>query len=211
GFFLLAFLLVHLVLNSLLIFDDSGDLYNQGAHFMAVNPIIKIVEPVLAIGFILHMFYASILTIQNLKTRPKNYSTLNMGKSSTWASRNMYILGALILIFLAGHLVNFYWKIKFTGDPLLAEVNINGEHMENAYALVTGLFLKWKWCVALYVAGAVVLGLHLYHGFWSAFQTIGWSNKIWQKRLKVIGILYSLLIAGGYSFIPLWILIKSLI
>jgi len=211
GVFLIVFLLVHLTLNSFIIFDDSGDLFNQGAHFMGTNPIIKIVEPVLAIGFILHIIYAAYLTLKNQKTRPQNYSTQKMGNSSSWASRNMFILGALILIFLVTHIINFYWKIKFTGDPLLAEVDINGEHMENAYALVTTLFLTWKWSVAIYVVGAIILGFHLYHAFWSAFQTLGWSDIKWRKILKIIGLLYALLVGGGFALIPLWVLIKSLI
>ncbi len=211
GFFLIAFLLVHLCLNSFIIFDDSGDLFNLGAHFMGSNPIIKIVEPVLAIGFILHIIYASYLTLKNQRTRPRNYSTLKMGKSSSWASRNMYVLGGLIFVFLVVHLINFYWKIKFTGDPLLAEVDVNGEHIENAYALVSGMFLTWKWSVAIYVTGSIILGFHLYHAFWSAFQTLGWSNLKYRKVLNVIGLLYSLLVGGGFAMIPLWVLIKSMI
>lgn len=209
GFFLIAFLLVHLTLNSFIIFDDTGDLFNQGAHFMGTNPIIKIVEPVLAFGFILHIFLASYLTLKNQRTRPQNYSTKKMGKSSSWASRNMFVLGSLILIFLVIHIINFYWKIKFTGDPLLTEVEVNGEHMENAFALVTSMFLTWQWSVAIYVAGSVILGIHLYHAFWSAFQTLGWSNLKWRKILSVLGFLYALVIGCGFAIIPLWVLIKS--
>jgi succinate dehydrogenase / fumarate reductase cytochrome b subunit len=211
GFFLIAFLLVHLTLNSFIIFDDSGDLFNQGAHFMGTNPIVKIVEPVLAIGFILHIVYAVYLTMKNQRTRPQNYSTQKMGKSSSWASRNMFVLGSLILIFLVIHIINFYWKIRFIGDPLLAEVEVNGKHMEDAFRLVTTLFLTWKWSVLIYVLGAGVLGLHLYHAFWSAFQTLGWSNLKWRNILKIVGLLYSLLIACGFAIIPLWVLIKSII
>lgn len=65
--FLITFLCVHLALNLLLIFDNSGELFNQGAHFMATNPLIKVVEPVLAIGFIIHIIWASVLTLQNQK------------------------------------------------------------------------------------------------------------------------------------------------
>lgn len=71
GLFLISFLCVHLALNLLLIFDNSGALFNQGAHFMATNPIIKIIEPILAIGFIIHIIWASVLTLQNQKARPR--------------------------------------------------------------------------------------------------------------------------------------------
>ena len=80
GLFLISFLCVHLALNLLLIFDNSGALFNQGAHFMATNPIIKIIEPILAIGFIIHIIWASVLTLQNQKARPeKSESKCHLG------------------------------------------------------------------------------------------------------------------------------------
>ena len=122
GLFLISFLCVHLALNLLLIFDNSGALFNQGAHFMATNPIIKIIEPILAIGFIIHIIWASVLTLQNQKARPVKYALRNQSQNATWASRNMYILGAMVLIFLVIHLYNFWWNIKFRCQPLQSEV-----------------------------------------------------------------------------------------
>lgn len=207
GLFLIAFLCVHLTLNLFLIFDNSGELFNIGAHFMATNPIIKIVEPILALGFILHIVLASILTIQNRNARPIKYDKRNQSGNCTWSSRNMYILGGLVLIFLVIHLWNFWWKIKFAGDPLLAEVTVNGVAMENTYALVTGLF---KSCIIyglLYILGAIFLGLHLTHGFWSAFQSIGLCNQIWRKRWECLAKLFAIIIAGGFSIIPLYFIL----
>jgi succinate dehydrogenase / fumarate reductase cytochrome b subunit len=65
GLFLILFLLVHLVINSMIVFDDKGELFNKVAHFMGTNPVIKIVEPILAMGLFLHLFFASVITIQN--------------------------------------------------------------------------------------------------------------------------------------------------
>ena len=110
GLFLIAFLCVHLALNLLLIVDNSGDLFNIGAHFMATNPIIKIVEPILAIGFIIHIILASILTLQNRSARPIKYDLRRQSGNCTWSSRNMYILGGLVLIFLLVHLWNFWFS-----------------------------------------------------------------------------------------------------
>jgi len=140
GLFLLVFIAVHLGLNLLLIFDDSGDLFNQGAHFMATNPLIKVMEPILGLGFVIHIIWSFFLEFQNWKARPVKFNKRNLQGSSTWASRNMLILGALVLVFLVIHIINFFIKMKFTGDPLLAEVTIHGEHMHNAYALVAGAF-----------------------------------------------------------------------
>ena len=211
GLFLIAFLLVHLTVNSMILFDSSGDLFNRAAHFMATNPIIKIVEPVLAIGFILHMVYAVILTAHNLYTRPVGYKSQKLGHSSSWASRNMFVLGVIIFAFLAIHVANFFWKIRFTGHELLADVTIHGEHIENSYALVTGFFIKWWWIDLIYVVGSVALGIHLYHAIWSAFQTLGWSNALWRRRLNRLGLLVSIVIAGGFALIPIWVKIASML
>lgn len=205
GLFLIAFLCVHLALNLLLIFDNSGDLFNQGAYFMATNPFIKIAEPILAIGFIIHIIWAAMLTLQNQKARPVKYAQRNQSGNATWASRNMFILGGLVLIFLAIHLYNFWWNIKFPslGTPL-AETSVDGVAMENTYALVAGLFKNSLIYCGLYILGAIFLGLHLTHGFWSAFQSIGFSNDIWRKRLEGLGYIFAVIIAVGFSIIPLY-------
>lgn len=206
GFFLMMFLLVHLSVNMLLLFDDSGDLFNHGAHFMATNPLIKIVEPILALGFLLHILYATYLTLQNQKARPVNYKKTEPGNSSSWASRNMFVLGTLVLIFLVLHIMNFYWRLKVAND--VPSIMVDGVEMENAYQMVAGLFKTSLVYDLIYIAGAVFLGIHLTHGFWSAFQTMGWSGNIWRKRLEFVGKLFAIVIAVGFSVIPLYFLIK---
>lgn len=217
GLFLILFLIVHLTINSMIVFDDSGALFNQAAHFMATDPLIGIVEPLLAIGLIAHFAFASVITYKNQRKRDINYSGLgrykkyDAGAASTWTSRNMYILGAVILIFLVIHLINFFWKMKFTGDPLLHQpTGLEGD-VENAYALVTTKFIEWKWLVAIYVAGAVALGLHLHHGVWSAFQTLGWSNRKWRGIWNIIGVVIAVVFAAGFAFIPLFVMIQSMV
>jgi succinate dehydrogenase / fumarate reductase, cytochrome b subunit len=208
GLFLIVFLLVHLTANLFLL--AGPDMYNIVTHFMDSNPIIQIMQPVLAIGFIVHILYALLLTLQNRKARPEKYNKFEQGHSSTWASRNMFVLGSLIFIFLVMHLINFFWKMKFTGSDLYAEITVNGQVMHNAYALVTGLFLDEKLGLLyslLYILGAFALGLHLQHAFWSAFQTLGWSNDTWRKRLEIVGNIYALIIACGFAIIPLYFLI----
>jgi succinate dehydrogenase / fumarate reductase cytochrome b subunit len=206
GFFLMSFLIVHLSINLLLIFDDSGELFNIGAHFMATNPIIKIVEPVLALGFILHIIYASYLTILNIRSRPVGYSTVNQKKSCSWASRNMYVLGALVLTFLVIHIINFYWQLKVAHT--VGSVTVNGEDMHNAYKLVSDLFKTSLVYDLIYITGAIFLGIHLTHGFWSAFQTVGLSGDIWRKRWEFIGKVFAILIAVGFAIIPIYFIVK---
>jgi succinate dehydrogenase / fumarate reductase, cytochrome b subunit len=208
GLFLMLFIIVHLTINLLLIFDDTGDLFNKGAHFMATNPAVKVMEPLLGIGFLIHIIWSFLISWENWKARPVKYNKQNLSNSSSWASRNMLILGSLVLVFLVIHIINFYWKIKVTGSPLLAETNVGGEMIENTYNLVSSLFIgSWLYSM-LYVFGGLLLGLHVMHGFWSSFQTLGLNNTIWMSRLQLAAKIYAIIIAVGFSVIPLYFVIK---
>lgn len=217
GLFLMMFLLVHLSMNLTLMMNDitwlgttwgPGELFNTGAHFMISNPIIRLVEPLLAIGFIFHIIYATIVTLLNRKRRPIGYAVSNKNYLSTWSSKNMYILGATILIFLVIHLMQFFYDIRFTEMPT---TEVKGVEMEDTFAIVAGLFTKpgaWGYIYScLYMLGGVALGLHLSHGFWSAFQTVGWNNMKWVQRIKVISIVFGVLVGGGFAVIPLYFLL----
>lgn len=207
GLFLMVFILVHLCINLLLIFDDSGELFNLGANFMATNPAIKIMEPVLGLGFVVHIIWSLIISIQNMKARPVGYAVTKLSYSSEWASRNMLVLGSLVLVFLVMHVINFFYVIKF--DPhTMGKVMIDGAEMEDTYTLVASLFKTSIIYDLAYVAGGLLLGFHLSHGFWSAFQTIGISNKVWLSRLQIVAKIFAVLVAVGFSIIPLYFLIK---
>lgn len=200
GLFLMAFIAVHLGLNLLLIFDDSGSLFNEGAHFMATNPLIKIMEPILGLGFVIHILWSFFLEYQNWKARPVKYAKKNMSGASSWASRNMLILGALVLVFLVIHILDFFWVIKFSPEEI--EQLPKGD-----YDLVAGLFKESIFAGILYIIGGILLGLHLSHGFWSSFQTLGVNNKYWLKRWQVIGQIYAVVIAVGFAIIPLYFML----
>ncbi|MEN8117682.1 MAG: succinate dehydrogenase cytochrome b subunit [Bacteroidota bacterium] len=200
GLFLVMFIAVHLGINLLLIFDDSGELFNKGAHFMATNPLIKVMEPLLGLGFLIHIVWSLYLEFQNWRARPVKYNKQNLSGSSTWASRNMLILGALVLVFLVVHIINFFWVIKFNHEEL--ESFVNGE-----YDLVAGLFKESILYGVFYIIGGILLGIHLTHGFWSAFQTLGLNNKHWMNRWKVIGTIYAVVVATGFSIIPLYFML----
>lgn len=202
GLFLIIFLLVHLSVNLTMLV--SSDLYNEAAHFMATNPFIKVMEPMLALGFFVHVLYALVLTLHNMKSRPVAYAVKNESNSSTWSSRNMLVLGAFLLTFMAIHIVNFWWKMKISGE--IGSVVVNGVEMHDSFALVTSLFKCWQY-VVLYIISFVLLGLHLVHGFWSAFQTIGMNNNKWFKRLKCAGTIYAVVVVLGFTIIPVYFLL----
>ncbi len=201
GLFLIVFLLVHLSLNLTMLVDPvKGTAYNAAAHFMETNVFIKIMEPILALGFLFHIIYAFIVQFNNWSARGNDsYSMVNQKESSTWASRNMIWLGIFVLAFLVIHIINFYWQLKVSGKAPI----IPNSHEYNTFILVTSLFKQW-WYVAIYLIGFISLGLHLHHAFWSSFQTLGWNNKKWRRRLEVIGDIYAYVIAIGFSIIPLY-------
>ena len=198
GLFLVIFLLVHLTANLFLL--AGADAYNVATHFMDSNPIIQIMQPLLAIGFLVHIIYGVIVELQNRRATPVKYKLVNQKEASKWVSRNMIWLGLFVLAFLVVHIINFFAVMKF-GE--MAEVTVDGEHMHDAFTLVTGLFGNWIY-TTIYIIGFIALGLHLHHAFWSAFQSLGLSNDIWRVRLSIIGDIYAVVVTAGFTIIPLY-------
>ena len=197
GLFLISFLVIHCLLNSFIFFNDGGLLFNEGAKFMAKNPIIRIMEYVLFAGLILHCVQALILTMQNNKARPVKYAVNNGAANSKWYSRSMGVLGSLLLLFLIVHLAHFWVKSRFTGLP---GEDANGN--ENLYAVMQEVF-HMGWVVAVYVGGVIALAYHLLHGFPSAFQTLGWNHPKYNGLIKIVGTLFSIIVPLIFALMPI--------
>jgi succinate dehydrogenase / fumarate reductase, cytochrome b subunit len=197
GLFLVSFLLIHCFLNSLIFFNDNGLIFNEGAHFMAKNWLIRAMELVLFLGFIIHSVQALILTNENRKARPVAYAQFNGAANSTWYSRSMGLLGTLILIFLIIHLAHFWVKSRFTGLP---GEDANGN--ENLYAVMVDTFAN-LWVVILYCLAMVSLAYHLLHGFQSAFQSLGLNHKSYTPVIKKFGLAFSIIIPFIFAMMPL--------
>jgi succinate dehydrogenase / fumarate reductase cytochrome b subunit len=197
GLFLIVFLLLHMTINLFSVIDSfagtygaADGLFQKGCDFMAL-PIVTIMVPVLAAGFLVHIAYALILSYGNFKARgTERYAVANKTKAESWAAKNMLVLGVVVLGIVIFHL-NHFWA-----DMQLAE--FQGHHAENPYTLLNATFQN-GWMVVIYVIWFAALGFHLQHGFWSAFQSIGMSNKIWEKRLLCIGRVFVGIIVLGFS------------
>ena len=207
GLFMVMFVAVHLTVNLLLIFDDSGELFNMTAHLMENSLVMGIIEPLLGLGFFIHITWSFFLEYRNWKVRPVSYNKKKSDKPVTWASRNMLVLGSLVLVFLVIHLINFFWVINFNPESLQT-VTINGVEMEDTYSLVADLFKKSVVYDILYIMGGILLGLHLSHGFWSAFHTLGLTDKHRISKIRVAGKIYAAIVAIGFSCIPLYFMIR---
>ncbi|MGF1925825.1 MAG: succinate dehydrogenase cytochrome b subunit [Bacteroidia bacterium] len=199
GLFLISFLVVHCFLNAFVFFDNTGVLFNEGAHFMATNWIIRAMEVVLMLGLLMHIVQGARLTFQNQAARPQKYAYNDGNANSKWYSRSMGLLGTLLLIFLIVHLSQFWTVSRFTGIP-----TTDAAGHEDLYAVMKETFSNIGW-VVLYVLSMISLGYHLLHGFASAFQTMGWNHKKYTPIIKAIGVWFSILIPLIFAAMPVWI------
>ncbi|MBQ0093396.1 MAG: succinate dehydrogenase cytochrome b subunit [Bacteroidales bacterium] len=188
GAFLIVFLGLHVTINSFSVIDTftgrfgaPDGLFQKGCDFMAL-PIVTIMVPVLAAGFLIHILYGLWLTYRNIRARGgvNRYAVSNKGAADSWSSRNMMVLGIVILGFIFYHLLHFWAKMQL-------QMFLGGEE-GNPYLLLTTTFGSWINLV-LYLVWFAALWFHLTHGFWSMFQTVGWDGQTWFKRIKVIGII----------------------
>ena len=197
GLFLISFLLVHLSINLLILFDTSRSLFNEAAHFMGTNPIIQTFQWVLFGGFAIYMVFGLIVQIQNWAARPKGYKKKNNSEENL-LSKFMIHTGIVIAVFLVIHLADFF-ALKIQG--LVPEVP-DGSHMEDMGLLVVEKF-KMGGYVAFYVVALLFLGFHLDHAFQSAMQSVGLSNYKYMKFLKILSRLLAILLTLGFISIPL--------
>ena len=160
GIFLVIFLLVHLGINLLVIIFDDPMVYNKASHFMSTNILIKIFEIVLFGGILLHVIYALILQIQNWIARPKRYRKANYSNTSFF-SKFMIHTAVIILVFLAIHFVDFYFRAKFGHGT---EILVDGKIYHDFATEVEDKFRMMPF-VVFYIASFIFLGFHLVHGF----------------------------------------------
>lgn len=201
GAFLVLFLTFHALMNGVALFWPTA--YNVVCEFLGANWYALVGTLVLAAGFILHIVYALWLTIQNRRARgSERYAVTSRPPQVEWSSKNMLVLGIVVIAFLVLHLVQFWAKMQLAEIcPAVGgtTVCVNGvETVANPAAGTLFLQLAFScWLtLACYVIGLVALWFHLTHGFWSMFQTCGWNGKIWLPRLKAIGNWWVTIVVG---------------
>jgi len=209
GLFLITFLVVHCLINSMIFFNDEGETFNHWGHFMGSNLIIRTAEIGLFVFLIIHIVQGLMLWKQNSSARPIKYAVNKPQTNSKWYSRSMGLLGTLILMFLVLHLYHFWVPSRFGGmaNVHALETTTLGEYgnqeAHNLYKEMQVVFQNNLWVVIVYVLGVVSLCWHLLHGFQSAFQTFGINHKRYTPLLKSIGIIYSLVICVLFALMPI--------
>ena len=199
GIALILFLTFHCCMNIVALF--SGEAYNMICELLGANWYAVVATIGLAALAVIHIVYAFILTAQNRTARGDNRyaiaTEVNPGKVE-WASKNMLVLGIIILLGLLLHLFNFWYNMMF------AEImGFSAGHLpSDGFAFIIDTFGNPVY-VVLYVIWIVAIWFHLTHGFWSAMQTLGVSGKIWFCRWKLIGFIYTTLLMLGFLVVVL--------
>lgn len=198
GLFLIIFLLVHLIGNLQLLYNDGGVAFNIYAKFMTTNPLIKASSYLLYTGILLHAILGVLIWRKNVAAKGQGYA-VSTSQNASFASKKMGWLGTIIFVFLVLHLIQFWLKTKM---GTLAPVNYEGEEYNDLYAPVAFVFSQW-WYVLIYIFSMIVIGLHLNHGFQSSFQTLGLNHKKYTPLIEFLGKAYSILIPLGFAMIPI--------
>lgn len=197
GFFLMFFLLQHLLINMLSVI--SPDMFNEVSYFMGNNPVIQfIMQPILMFGVIFHFIMGFYLEIKNNQARSVKYAYNKPGESSSWVSRNMIYSGSFILLFLVFHFKDF-WVPEITEKYIDGTSQVGKDFNHHVIEM-----FKNPARVGVYVLAFVFLALHLLHGFQSAFQSVGLKGKKSTPILRKLGNLYAIIIPLGFVFIALF-------
>ncbi|MCF6131315.1 succinate dehydrogenase cytochrome b subunit [Flavobacterium wongokense] len=196
GLFLVSFLLLHVSINLTSIF--SADVFNECSHFMGYNPLVQyVLQPILAIGVVFHFVMGFVLELQNRAARPIAYAKNNGSANSSWASRNMIISGLVVLAFLGLHFYDFWFpeiNYKFIQGMPIDETRYFPELVHKFHSPVrTGLY-----CLSF-----VLLALHLWHGFNSSMQSVGFNNKF-SRGLHKLGYAFAIVVPFGFIVIALF-------
>ncbi len=209
GCFLVLFLIFHMSMNIAAIF--SPEAYNMICELLGANWYALAGTLVLAGGVAVHFIYAIILTLNNYRARGnQRYEVTVQEKGVSWASKNMLVLGFIVLGGLLLHLFNFWAKMQLVEILGGHESMVGGQMVEatDGAALIAYTFSKWYY-VVLYLLWFAALWFHLTHGVWSMFQTVGWANATWYPRLKCVANIVATLVFLGFAAVVVVYFLKT--
>ena len=183
-----GFLTAHLIGN-LTIYGGKDAFNSYAEHLHSLGPLITVAEFVLLFFAVIHVLTGTILFYQNFRSRPKRYHVNRWAGGRTIGSATMPYTGFIVLLFIIFHLLNFHFVDK--------------SHT-TIFNVVSGAFADPVY-VFIYVFAMVVAAIHVSHGFWSAFQTLGANHPKYTPLLQGLSIVFSLIVGIGFGFIPVYI------
>jgi succinate dehydrogenase / fumarate reductase cytochrome b subunit len=238
GLFLCTFLIVHVGGNLLLFKNDQGFAFNSYANFLTHFPPIEVVAYLLYLTIIVHSIYALVLTVKNRRARPVDYAVQTKSPAS-WSSKNMGLLGSILLLFIVIHMGDFWFTYKYnnilgfkeyrtnqiTGETTVTDFTPSNADFERSYstennveivrvkdlhARITSSF-SHLWYVVFYVIAMGAVSFHLLHGFQSAFHTLGWVHRKYKPIIYFFGTwLFAVIIPLLFAAMPVVYYIQSL-
>ncbi len=194
GLFLILFLIVHCYINAQVFYNDGGVRFNEAAHFMGTNFVIRTVELGLFFFLFLHIIQGLLLWSKNRSKRSVKYAVSAGNTTSKWYSRSMALLGTLILMFLVVHLAKFWGPNRFSQTTGGGELPL--------YKMMYEEF-QITWVLIVYLFGVIALAWHLVHGFYSAFQTLGLGTHRYKGIIKSIGVAFSVIVPMIFALMPI--------
>lgn len=196
GLFLITFLTLHFVINLTSVF--SADAFNTASHFMGYNPVIQFaMQPILIAGVIFHFVMGIVLEIKNRSARPVAYASYNGSANASWASRNMIISGLVVLAFIGLHFYDFW-----VHEMIYKYVDVSSIEPTRYYEELNHKF-ESPIRTGLYTLAFVLLSIHLWHGFNSSFQSVGFNNS-YSKSLHKLGYSFAVIVPVGFIIIALF-------
>lgn len=195
GLFLCSFLVVHMAGNMQLLINDGGATFNAYAKDMTTNPFIKTVSYLLYFGILLHAVQGFVLAYANRGARKSRYASSSSAGSS-FASRNMAILGSVLLLFIIVHMKSFWFEMHW------GEIGLDANNNKDLYSVVAAAF-KNPLYVLFYIISLAALAFHLFHGFQSAFQTLGLNHSKYTPVIKIVGQVFAIVVPALFALQPI--------
>lgn len=206
GCFLVLFILFHMSMNLTAILAPES--YNLICEMLGANWYALVGTAILAAGVLVHILYALVLTLNNYRARgSQRYAVTVQEPGVAWSSKNMLVLGFVVLCGMAIHLIHFWSKMQLV-ELLGHHTNSLGLSAGDGAALVAYTFSKW-YNVLIYLVWFAALWFHLTHGVWSMFQTVGWANDTWYPRLKCLANIVATLVFLGFAAVVVIYFAKS--
>ncbi|NTV34744.1 MAG: succinate dehydrogenase cytochrome b subunit, partial [Deltaproteobacteria bacterium] len=191
GLLFCLFVAVHLMGN-LTIYAGKESFLSYVDHLHSVEALVTLAEFGLIFFAVLHIGMGLYLFLENRKARPVAYAIDKSAGGRTIGSRTGPYTGALILVFVIFHLIKFRFVDKMT---------------INDFVILSNTFAEFGFWTLFYIAGVIVVAVHVSHGFWSGFQTLGLNHPKYMPLVERVGIVFSLIIGIGFASIPVFLFV----
>lgn len=192
GLLFCLFVAVHLMGN-LTIYAGKESFLSYVDHLHSVEALVTVAEFGLIFFAVLHIGMGLYLFLENRRARPVAYAVDKSAGGRTIGSRTAPYTGAFILVFVIFHLIRFRFVDKLT---------------INDFTILSNTFAEFGFWTLFYIVGVIVVAVHVSHGFWSGFQTLGLNHPKYMPLVERVGIIFSLIIGIGFSSIPVFLFLS---